>query len=60
MLGVCECQLSTQITSGAEYIAKKVVKFSRNVRDAVKLARLSKTKKDVDKWVGVMVKYSGG
>jgi len=44
----------------AEYIAKKVVKFSRNVRDAIKLARLSKTKEDVDKWVGVMIKYSGG
>jgi len=44
----------------AEYIAKKVVKFSKDVRDAVKLARLSKTKKDVDKWVGVMIKYSGG
>jgi len=44
----------------AEYIAKKVVKFSRDVRDAIKIARLSKTKEDVDRWVDVVLKYLGG
>jgi len=42
----------------AEYIARKVVKFSRDVRDAVKIARLSKTKEDVDRVIDVVLKYS--
>lgn len=42
----------------AEYIADKVVAGGGTVRDAIRLARLSKTKEDVDKYYEIMKKYN--
>lgn len=42
----------------AAYIAEKVSTYSRDPRDAVKIARLSKTREDVDKYVEIILKYS--
>jgi len=44
----------------AQYIADLMSKRSRDVRDAIKVARLAKTKEMVDKVLGVMEKYSDG
>jgi Holliday junction DNA helicase RuvB len=41
----------------AHYIVDKVTGFSRDVRDCVKVARLAKTKEDVDKVVTIFLKY---
>jgi hypothetical protein len=41
----------------AHYIVDKVSGFSRDVRDCVKVARLTKTKEDVDKVVTIFLKY---
>jgi len=42
----------------ASYIAEKVAAYSRDPRDAVKVARLAKTREDVDKYVEIIRKYS--
>jgi len=41
----------------ADYIAEKVANIYGSVRDAVKLARLAKTKEDVDKFLNIILKY---
>lgn len=41
----------------ARYIAQKVADMGLSVRDAVRIARLAKTKEEVDKYLNVMVKY---
>jgi len=41
----------------ARYIASKVAEFSSDVRDAVKIARLCKTKEEVDDLVKIIIKY---
>jgi|GEM_PF-493651 len=41
----------------AHYIVDKVSCFSRDVRDCVKVARLAKSKEDVDKVVTIFLKY---
>ncbi len=41
----------------AEYIAKKVSEFSKDVRDAVKVARLAKTREEVDEVVEILKRY---
>ena len=41
----------------AEYIAEKVAKYTRDIRDAVKIARLAKTKEEVDKLLETLKKY---
>jgi len=41
----------------SEYIAKRVADMGLSVRDAVRIARLAKTKEEVDKYLNVMVKY---
>jgi MoxR-like ATPase len=41
----------------AEYIADKVANSYGSVRDAVKLARLAKTREEVDKLWGIVLKY---
>jgi len=38
----------------ARYIAKKVSEISRNVRDAVKVARLARSKEEVDEFVNIL------
>lgn len=42
----------------AEYIANVVYKYRPDVREAVRVARLAKTKEEVDEVVGVFKKYS--
>ena len=41
----------------AEYIAEKVANSYGSVRDAVKLARLSKTREDADRFWNIIMKY---
>jgi MoxR-like ATPase len=41
----------------AKYIAEKVSSYSDSVREAIRLARLCKTKEEVDKFVGIFQKY---
>jgi Holliday junction DNA helicase RuvB len=41
----------------AEYIAEKVANSYGSVRDAVKLARLSKTREDADRFWSIIMKY---
>ncbi|MEM0385263.1 MAG: AAA family ATPase [Nitrososphaeria archaeon] len=41
----------------SSYIAQKVADMGLSIRDAVRIARLAKTKEDVDKYLNVMVKY---
>lgn len=40
----------------AEYIANEVVKYSRNVRDAIAIGRLAKNKEDVDRILEITLK----
>ena len=40
----------------AKYIAESLVSFTRDVRDAIKVARLAKSKEDVDRIVSIMKK----
>jgi Holliday junction DNA helicase RuvB len=42
----------------AEYIVRQTVKFSKSVREAIRVARLAKTKEDVDFLMNVTQKYS--
>jgi len=42
----------------AEYIARRVAEVSRNVRDAVKIARLARTKEEVDEFVEILKRRS--
>ncbi|MEM4554148.1 MAG: AAA family ATPase [Ignisphaera sp.] len=41
----------------AEYIALRVADMGLSVRDAIRIARLAKSKEEVDKFLNVMVKY---
>ncbi|MEM2220897.1 MAG: AAA family ATPase [Ignisphaera sp.] len=41
----------------AGYIAQRVADIGLSVRDAVRVARIAKTKEEVDKFLNVMVKY---
>jgi hypothetical protein len=41
----------------AEYIAERVANSYGSVRDAIKLARLSKTREEVDRFWGIIMKY---
>jgi Holliday junction DNA helicase RuvB len=41
----------------AEYIAEVVAKSGGTVRDAIRLARISKTKEDVDEYLAIIKKY---
>jgi len=41
----------------AEYIANKVYSYSNSVREAIRIATLAKTKKDVDKILSIVKKY---
>jgi MoxR-like ATPase len=41
----------------AEYIAEKVADSYGSVRDAIKIARLAKTKEGVDKFWGIVLRY---
>ena len=42
----------------AEYIARRVSEFSRNVRDAVKVGRMARTKEEVDEVVEILKRRS--
>lgn len=43
----------------AEYIAETVWEFSHSVRQAIRIAKMAKTKEEVDKLLEVIQKYSG-
>ncbi|MGQ9720395.1 MAG: hypothetical protein ACUVXA_03640 [Candidatus Jordarchaeum sp.] len=41
----------------ATYIAEKCCEYTTSVREAIRIARLSKTKKEVDKNIETIMKY---
>jgi hypothetical protein len=41
----------------AEYIADRIANSYGSVRDAVKVARLAKTREEVDRFWGIVLKY---
>jgi hypothetical protein len=42
----------------ASYVAEKVGEYTVSVREAVRIARLCKTKEDVDRVISIVKKYS--